>query len=150
MFDNLLSVLWIARYDYESGWKLKNHKHSFYQIVYIIDGKGYFLINNKIYDILPTRVFIIKPGQIHNIENNSKLIIKTLDIKFDVFDSRIKKILQNMDNFMGTDQSKIRTFLEEIKDEGNTKGVFYKEYSALYLFFAIANSSLLQRFFPRH
>lgn len=45
----------------------KPHTHSFYQIVWYKEGSGSHFVDHKNEEIRPGRVFLISPGQIHNV-----------------------------------------------------------------------------------
>ncbi len=49
-----------------------HHYHNFYEIYYMVEGKGTYFINDKIYDIVPGDVIIVAPNTIHSTDYNNK------------------------------------------------------------------------------
>ncbi len=45
-----------------------HHYHNFYEIYYMVDGKGSYFINDKIYDIVPGDLVIVPPNTIHSTD----------------------------------------------------------------------------------
>ncbi len=50
----------------------RHHYHNFYEIYYMVDGKGTYFINDKIYDIVPGDVIIVPPNTIHSTDYGNK------------------------------------------------------------------------------
>lgn len=57
------------------------HRHSFYSLVWFTQGKGFYVIDFKEYEIKPQRLFLVNTKQIHNWDysSNSKGYILMLD-----------------------------------------------------------------------
>jgi len=57
------------------------HRHDYYSIIYFLHGSGINVIDFKEYEIMPNRIFMMNPGQIHNwsYENNTKGFILLFD-----------------------------------------------------------------------
>jgi AraC-like DNA-binding protein/mannose-6-phosphate isomerase-like protein (cupin superfamily) len=51
------------------------HKHSFFEVCYVLDGEGTYIENDVKYDLKPGTIFISLPGIYHNIINNLPLHI---------------------------------------------------------------------------
>ena len=43
-----VDVLWIARYDYQAGWALRPHHHTYFQMIFVVDGKGTFTLGESV------------------------------------------------------------------------------------------------------
>ena len=55
------------------GVPMRNHHyHNFYEIYYMVDGKGTYFINDKLYDIAPGDVVIVPPNTIHSTDYGNK------------------------------------------------------------------------------
>lgn len=66
----------------------KPHRHSFYQILFIIEGKGNHIIDFENYPISNNSLFLIAPGQVHylKLSNTSKgVLINFNKALFDTF-----------------------------------------------------------------
>lgn len=42
------------------------HRHDFYSLVWFTQGSGFYVIDMQEYDIVPNRMFLVSPKQIHN------------------------------------------------------------------------------------
>src|ERR1019366_5914509 len=77
-----IDVLWIARYDYGSGWTLRLHHHSYLQMILFLDGKGVFTVADHAFPIRGGELFLLRPGETHGFRAES--LVRTLDVKFRV------------------------------------------------------------------
>ena len=59
---------------------LKEHKHSFFELVYILSGTGIQWINNNMFPYHDGHLFMITPGDTHSFEIHTTT--KFVDIKF--------------------------------------------------------------------
>lgn len=125
-----LEVYWTARFDYQPRWKLKLHRHSFFQIICFRDGEGRFFLDGDEYPLSAGIVFLIKPGQIHGMRASS--LVRTLDIKFRVDDAGLKRRLLAAQSFI-TEKGRLSAFVEQIRWEGEHRGLFFRELCDVYL-----------------
>jgi len=44
------------------------HRHDFFEVLYLLKGSGYHVIDNNKYEIKPPCVFFMSPGQAHKLE----------------------------------------------------------------------------------
>ncbi len=44
------------------------HRHDFYEVLFLTQGSGFHVIDDKTYEIKPNTIFFLSPGQIHTIE----------------------------------------------------------------------------------
>jgi AraC-like DNA-binding protein/quercetin dioxygenase-like cupin family protein len=128
-----VEVLWVARFDYEPGWVLKGHRHDYYQLLYIIDGKGRCEVDGRIEPISKGEVFLFSPDKPHGLVPIGDSAVKTLDIKFLVSDSEIRLMLDSIHPERISGLSFVRELLEKIREEGASRALFYKELCNLYL-----------------
>ena len=127
-------VLWIARYDYHPGWKMKiPHSHNYYQMIYVIDGEGEHVLGKTTYSMGPSRLYFIKPYLSHQITKVVDRDLKTYDIKFKVDDSELSVLLDLIPPVISLSSKKISSLLKEIRYEGLKKKSYYKEISSAYL-----------------
>ncbi|MDI3311452.1 MAG: AraC family transcriptional regulator [Thermoanaerobacterium sp.] len=133
MYNKDVEILWIARYDYQPGWILTEHEHNYYQMIYVIDGNGEFIMGNERWDISKEILFMIKPGIRHGLVAFKDGVLKTLDIKFYIEEQNIVQKLEHTNGIFPRCQPEIRLLLERIRAEGLNKDLYYKEFSKLYL-----------------
>ncbi len=50
----------------------RHHYHNFYEIYYMVDGKGTYFINDKIYDIMSGDIIIVPPNTIHSTDYDNR------------------------------------------------------------------------------
>lgn len=49
-----------------------HHYHNFYEVYYMVEGKGTYFINDQIYDIVPGDIIIVPPNTIHSTDYDDK------------------------------------------------------------------------------
>ena len=49
-----------------------HHYHNFFEIYYMVDGKGTYFINDKLYDMAPGDIIIVPPNTIHSTDYGNK------------------------------------------------------------------------------
>ena len=131
--DEIVEVLWVARYDYNADWKLNNHKHDYYQIIYFIEGSGEIYLNGSKYFIGDELLLLVTPEEQHGLIASKSTVVKTLDLKFLVKDEHLKKEISLLSGISQTENSEIKTLLLKIKEEGTEKRDYYKAMSNMYL-----------------
>lgn len=131
MVTSPAEVLWTARYDYQPHAKLERHKHKFFQIICVASGEGRFWLDGREIPIVPKRVFLIKPGQMHGLIASSH--IRTFDLKFVVRNSSLKQALLSAPDFIEEQRAAISTLMEHVRAEGERRGIFFREMCATYL-----------------
>ncbi|MEQ8242677.1 helix-turn-helix transcriptional regulator [Fulvivirga sp.] len=62
----------VDHYDRVGGQTSKPHRHDFYTIIWLQDGKGFHIIDFNKFKFAPNQVYFISPGQIHQISHNSR------------------------------------------------------------------------------
>lgn len=61
------------------------HKHSFFEICYVIDGEGYYLESGKKYPLHANTMFLSRPDVLHQIESEEGLFL--LYVAFELIES---------------------------------------------------------------
>lgn len=51
---------------------INHHYHNFYEIYYMVDGKGTYFINDKLYDVVAGDIIIVSPNIIHSTNYGNK------------------------------------------------------------------------------
>lgn len=126
-----VQVLWTARYDYQPEWRLAEHKHEYFQMIYFVSGSGNARLREQNLKIAPGSLLLIKPGFLHGLNPDS--LVKTLDVKFVVNDRRIRKLLLDADEVLAETDPEIADKFERIRHEGERKDPFYRELCSTYL-----------------
>ena len=125
MLGSTIDVLWTARYDYQPGWVLEPHQHSYFQMLYVLSGKGAFQLEEHTYALRAGLLLLVKPDSVHGATASS--VIKTLDIKFNVRNPMLRKALLRAPSTAGMADSPIPELLERIRFEGEQKNPLYRD-----------------------
>lgn len=131
MPTNSVQVLWTARYDYQPHWRLAEHTHEFFQMIYFLSGSGIFMLNGKRLNVEAGSLLLVKPRIMHAFDPAS--LVKTLDIKFLVNDRPLRKLLFDADSLLNGGESCCTDLFERIRREGESRTPFYKELCSTYL-----------------
>lgn len=127
MPESLLEVLWTARYQYEKGSILDNHKHTYHQIICFLSGSGEATLDNVRHRYSSNNLLYCRPGVIHGIFPNQEVKTKTLDIKFRVYDEGLNARLKDVRGFITDISPEIIEILESIRQEGIERKSYFKE-----------------------
>lgn len=133
MFDSEVEVLWVALYYYQPGGQIYEHYHDYYQIFYIIDGAGDFHFAERWATLQQDMLLFVPSNQPHAMINQGKETLKTLEIKFNILNPELKEKLDALLESVFFELTEVRALLESVREEGRSKGPFYKELSAVYL-----------------
>jgi AraC-like DNA-binding protein len=131
MRNSGVDALWIARYDYRSGWRLKLHDHSYYQMIFFLDGKGVFTVEEEPYPIAGGELFLLCPGEKHGLRAES--LVRTLDVKFKVAPGRLARQLRRAARMQQSSEPGLAARFERIRMEGERKHAWYREVCGLLL-----------------
>jgi AraC-like DNA-binding protein len=125
MLGSTIDVLWTARYDYQPGWVLEPHRHKYFQILYVLGGKGVFQLEARDFPLRTGLLLLIKPDEAHGATASS--VIKTLDIKFRVRNLVLRQALLKAPSYGDMSESPVPELLERIRFEGEHKNPLYRE-----------------------
>jgi AraC-like DNA-binding protein len=125
MLGSTIDVLWTARYDYQPGWTLALHQHTYFQMLYILGGKGALQIGETRVPLRAGQCFLIRPDVVHGATASGA--IRTLDIKFNVRNPGLHKSLMAAPAFGTMGESAIPELLERIRNEGEHRHPFYRD-----------------------
>ncbi len=126
-----VEVLWTARYDYQPGWRLAEHKHEYFQMIYFVSGLACVALGACNRRIGAGSLVLIKPRCVHAL--NPVSLVKTLDLKFLVKDRWLRKRLCDASELVFDCEPGIADLFERIRHEGERKGLFYRELCSTYL-----------------
>jgi AraC-like DNA-binding protein len=131
MATSIVDVLWTARYDYESGWTLSPHEHAFFQIIYCLGGRGTLTLDGESHPLAPRTLFLIAPAHSHGL--TAATAVKTLDIKFRVRETRLRRQLLHMPAVWRRADKGLAHLLERIRHEGELRQPYFRELCAVSL-----------------
>ncbi len=125
MLTSAIDVLWTARYDYQPGWSLELHQHSYFQMIHFLGGRGTLRLGGANHPIRAGILFLIKPSEIHGLTAQS--LVKSLDIKFRVGHGGLRRELLAAAGSVSIPESPAPALFERIRYEGEHKKPFYQE-----------------------
>lgn len=125
MLGSTIDVLWTARYDYQPGWVLEPHQHKYFQMLYVLGGKGDFQLAEHGFPLHTGLLLLIKPDLVHGATASS--VIKTLDIKFRVRNPVLRQALLKAPGYGEMSESPVPELLERIRFEGEHKNPLYRD-----------------------
>jgi len=128
-----VDIRWTSRYDYDHGGRLNLHAHDFYQIIYFIDGKGSFHLDENVYPIAPGTLFFIGPGVSHGFVSPGKTKCRTLDLKFQLSGPALTELARSIHAYQTDASMEMKYRLEHIRAEGTHKERYYGELASLSL-----------------
>lgn len=126
-----VEVLWTARYDYQPNWRLAEHKHEYFQMIYFVSGSAWVALAGRNHRIGAGSLVLIKPRCVHAL--NPVTLVKTLDLKFLVKDRWLRKRLCDTAELVLDCEPGIADLFERIRHEGERKGLFYRELCSAFL-----------------
>ncbi len=132
--ENLFSdveVYWISRFDYERNWYLKQHTHTFYQLIYIVNGSCQLQLNGEDIYISAPQIIFLSPGESHGFSEIYTDNLVTLDVKFMINNSNLVEICSNISPLTKPITEEIKQILEQIRFQGIRKNRWYQEFCRL-------------------
>lgn len=125
MPSSSVEVLWIARYDYQPHWRLAEHEHDYFQMIYFISGSACASLEGRDHRVGAGSLLLIKPHCVHALSPTS--LVKTLDIKFLVRNRNTRRLLLDGAELLENCDANIAQLFERIRHEGGEKRPFYRE-----------------------
>lgn len=125
MPSSSVEVLWIARYDYQPHWRLAEHEHDYFQMIYFISGSACASLERRDHRVGAGSLLLIKPHCVHALSPTS--LVKTLDIKFLVKDGDTRRLLLDGAELVENCDANIAQLFERIRHEGEQRRPFYRE-----------------------
>lgn len=87
-FSSDLEVLWMSDTEYSEGGTIKSHAHTeYYQIHYITEGEGLFILNGEEFHLTENMLLLATPGATHgmtSVGNAQHRGMRMFEIKFAV------------------------------------------------------------------
>ena len=126
-------IRWASRYEYERGKRLSPHSHTFYQLIYFVDGRGSFMLDEKSYSFSPGSFFLIAPMVVHGFVSSGMKRAKTLDIKFEIVEEQLEQMALSHAGACMDEGSSIKQLLEQIRLEGDNQKAYFDAIASLLL-----------------
>lgn len=121
------SLLWIAKYDYDVGWGIRENKHDFFQIFFTISGSGTAAMDGSTYTLQPNTLFFIQPDLSHRMDTIKFGTLRMFDIKFRVTDSKLRSELSHLPAVTHMDSAVILNICDRIRSEWKSTALFRQE-----------------------
>lgn len=128
-----VNIIWTARYDYEKGKRLLPHSHSFYQVMWIAEGRGIFHYGEELSEAVPGTLYWIRPGMAHGLKPSLGTTIKTLDLKFEIISPELEAVASALPFRLFPAGVQAAELLDQIRQEGLSRQAYYKELANLHL-----------------
>lgn len=122
-----IEPLWIARYDYEAGWRLPLHAHEdYFQIIYIQSGTGEALIGSSRRPFAPGQLLFLRPQLRHGLTAGTATV-RTLDTKFRIHLPALRRACGRLESFQTQTDPSVVSALEAIIAEARLHGSLTNE-----------------------
>lgn len=100
------------------------HKHSFFEVCYILQGDGFYIENGIEYELLPGTIFVSTPEKYHSIINKPGLYIAY--IAFDIVNEETTDEFIELANGVRSTNKIVRYFMDETSTALLWKSVLYQ------------------------
>ena len=124
---NWINIISLIKCPYNSNAPVV-HSHSFYQLVYVLEGKGSINYMNEIYEVEKNDIFLIGCHQPHGIYGKNML---AFEFKFGVAHDYYREMLDKTVKKEKDCDNKIRRMIERIENEIEGKEKFYIDFIKL-------------------
>jgi AraC-like DNA-binding protein len=115
--------LWIARYDYEPGWRLPLHAHDdYFQLILMVSGEGEALLAAERRPFHAGQLLFLPPRFRHGLEAGAIGPVRTLDTKFRLHHPRLRAACRRLEIFHPRVDERVITLLEAIHAEARRHG----------------------------
>jgi AraC-like DNA-binding protein len=133
-----LEPLWIARYNYQPGWRLPAHAHAHYfQLIWIITGEGHALIDGARVPLQPNQLLFLRPGLQHGLETSPHATVRTLDTKFRIHRASLRRACRQLEAVHLHVDRRVSALLEAMHAEADQPGTLVSEISQTLLVHAL-------------
>lgn len=121
--------LWIARYDYEAGWRLPRHAHGdYFQIIFVQSGAGEALLGPMHVPFQAGHLLFIRPRLRHGLTADRAATVRTLDTKFRIRRPALREACARLESLQRTVAPGVVSLLEAILAEARQPGALTNEY----------------------
>lgn len=129
--DESIQLIEITGHAPISGYNVEKHNHSYYQICYVIEGKGIVSIDNKNFKMSIGDIFIFNPFEYHSLKSDkkypSKTIVIGIGVKNNIWSLYIPKEHNIISKIKDTKTQNVKDILKHVIKEHSKKELGYKE-----------------------
>lgn len=129
-----VEVLWVARFDYAAGRRLRLHSHDYAQLICIREGTGTFLLDRVNTPLAHGQAWFLAPSQVHGLRADSYL--RTLDVKF-TMDPTWEATLAAVPALTSHAPAAIADELKQVRDLARAGGTLARGAAAVHLQMAL-------------
>ncbi len=141
----MLDIIYANKDSYEPGWGFCSHTHEYYQMLYILKGKGVFLIDGQKKPFNKGDCLFVRPAQEHEFLTDHQGAVTMFDMKF-ILKGNMVSYCEKIGSFLHIESDSFIHCLEGVYNEAIDKKPFYKE--ALNSRFQQALIFILRQSFP--
>ena len=93
-----VNLLWVALREYESNLRPISHTHpeGVYHYMYVVRGKGWIRIGDKIFDFAPGQLYLTGPEVMHAFTHDPADPLVTVELKFQILDQILDEKMRTM------------------------------------------------------
>lgn len=99
---------------HSDGYRVNEHCHRFYQVLYALDGEGKIKLDGTVYPIRQDHGVVIAPFSDHAVFSDSKLTLLVLAFRRDGLDSRLLPERSRLLDPSGFSRSELRQLLRKL------------------------------------
>lgn len=119
------TVLWTARYEYRASRSLSRHSHPFAQLIFLVEGRGQFHLQEGPKSAAPHSCLIALPGESHGFTADPGQRVITLEAKFRLHAQMQRALAAQARIFRG--DAGMHQILASLRDEGTQRRGFHRE-----------------------
>lgn len=138
---SIAKLLRLGRVRYHQVKPIREHRHDFFHIIYVLEGKGLVLLNDELYELSAGDVHVYHPAWTHDVWAQPYAEFATLDLRFVVPDPTIRKQTEALPPFVaaGPLAERLRNLVREIEVLGTRQtNPFWREAANAYLTLLLA------------
>ncbi len=129
--DDSIQLIEITGHAPIPGYNVERHNHSYYQICYVIEGKGTVSISNKNFKMSKGDIFIFNPFEYHSLKSDEKhpseTIVIGIGLKNNIWSLYIPKEYNIISKTKDTKTKNVKDILKHVIKEHSKKELGYKE-----------------------
>lgn len=114
-----IRILGVHFMDYGQGWEINNHRHSFYEFHYVLDGKVNSVINGEEHEIRKGYWYIMPPGTKHSHFQNKGTSHKGIALRWEYIERHGDRYENTFEPERMFNSANMEFNLCPIKDDGS-------------------------------
>ena len=129
--DDSVQLIEITGHAPIPAYNVERHNHSYYQICYVIGGKGAVSINNKNFKMSKGDIFIFNPFEYHSLKSDKKhpseTIVIGIGLKNNIWSLYIPKEYNIISKIKDVKTQNVKAILKHVIKEHSKRELGYKE-----------------------